>query len=255
MAVNKEILKIKFKNYIKTFDLNDENIERKYFHSLRVMDLAENIAISENLNENDIEICLVAGLLHDYARFTQWTIYHTYSDLKSVDHGDLGVEMLFNRNEVLKIYTNVKNYDEIYDAIKYHNKYSVSDILSEHNKKITFIIRDADKLDIFDLLVQGAINLKESHEEISKEIEKQFYENKSINYKIVNNENDDIMLKLAMLFDLKYKYSIKYVLENNILDKLYSKIKNKKRFKKYFEYMNDYLINLLNKLQWYSIKN
>ena len=245
MTVNKDNLKNKFTNYVETFDLNDENIKRKYFHSLRVMNLAENIAISENLNENDIEISLVAGLLHDYARFTQWTNYHTYNDLNSVDHGDLGVQLLFNKNEILNLYTNVKNYDEIYDAIKNHNKYSVLENLSTHNKEIAYIVRDADKLDIFDIFVQDILKLKESNDEISEEVKKNFYKNKSINYQNIKNDNDDIILKLAMLFDLHYKYSIKYVIENNLLDKLFSKIKDKQKFKEYFEYMNNYLINLL----------
>lgn len=246
MKIKKENLITEFTNYVKKFDLNDKNIERKYFHSLRVMNLAESIAISEKLNENDIEISLVAGLLHDYARFTQWINYHTYSDLKSIDHGDLGVKLLFNKNEIINFYDNIKNYDEIYDAIKYHNKYSVSDKLSNHNEKIVYIVRDADKLDIFDIFTQGDLNLKECNDEISKEVQKNFYENKSINYKIINNDNDDIILKLAMLFDLKYKYSIKYIIENKILDKLYSSIKDKEKFKGYFKYMNNYLINSLN---------
>ena len=246
MDVSKESLTDKFTNYTKEFDMNDKNIERKYFHSLRVMNLAESIAISEKLNENDIEISIVAGLLHDYARFTQWTNYHTYSDLKSIDHGDLGVELLFNQNEILNLYDNIKNYDEIYDAIKYHNKYSVSNKLSNHNKKIAYIVRDADKLDIFDIFIKGYLSFKECNNDISKEVQKNFYENKSINYKIISNDNDDIILKLAMLFDLKYKYSMKYVLENNILDKLYSNIKHKEKFKDYFKYMNNYLSNNLN---------
>lgn len=244
MAEIKEQLINKFINYANTFDLNDENIKRKYFHSLRVMSWAEKIAISENLGKNDIEVSLVSGLLHDYARFTQWKIYHTYSDLKSVDHGDLGVEMLFKNNEILNFYTKVKNYDEIYNAIKYHNKHSVPANLSRHNKEIAYIVRDADKLDIFNIFVQGTLNLKESDDEISEEVKKFFYKNKSINYKIINNENDDIILKIAMLFDLKYRYSIKYIIENNLLDKLYMNIKDKERFKEYFEYMKKYLISL-----------
>lgn len=237
----KKDLKNKFKKYVETFDFNDENIERKYFHSLRVMDLSENIAISENISENDIEISLVAGLLHDYARFIQWTKYHTYNDLESVDHGDLGVEILFNENEILKLYDNVKNYDEIYDAIKYHNKYSVEENLSTHNKKIVHIVRDADKLDIFYEFAQCIIELEESEDEISDEVKKSFYENKSISYKIINNPNDKIILTLAMLFDLKYKYSVNYVIENNLLDRFYSNIKNKQIFTEYFEYMNNFL--------------
>lgn len=245
MTELKEDLKNKFKSYAETFDLNDENIERKYFHSLRVMDISENLARSENLDDNDIEISIVAGLLHDYARFTQWTIYHTYNDLESIDHGDLGVDVLFNKNEILNIYTNVKNYDEIYDAIKYHNKHSVSENLSTHNANIAYIIRDADKLDNFDILVKGILNLKESNDEISEEIKKEFYENKSINHKKVKNDSDDIVLKIAMLFDLKYKYSIKYVVDNKLLDKLLFKINDKQKYKEYFDYMNNYLMNQL----------
>ena len=240
----KEELINKFTNYVNTFDMNDENIKRKYFHSLRVMDMAEKIAISEKLYKNDIEISVISGLLHDYARFTQWKNYHTYNDLKSVDHGDLGVEMLFNNNEILNFYNNAKNYDEIYDAIKYHNKHSVSENLSKHNEKIAYIVRDADKLDIFNLFIQGVWNLNESDDDISEEVKKTFYKNESINYNIINNENDGIILRIAMLFDLKYQYSINYVIENNLLDKLYANIKNKERFKEYFEYMKKYFISL-----------
>ena len=246
MNINKESLITKFTDYVQHFELNDNNIERKYYHSLRVMNFAENIAISEKFNENDIEISIVAGLLHDYARFTQWTNYHTYNDIESIDHGDLGVELLFDKNEIVNFYDNSKNYGVIYDAIKYHNKSFVPDKLSDHENKIAYIIRDADKLDIFNIFIQGGLTLKESKDDISKEIQKSFYENKCINYKDITNDNEDTLLKLAMIYDLKYKYSVKYILENNILDKLYSKIKNKEKFKEYFNYMNNYLNDFLN---------
>lgn len=232
-----------FTNYYNNFNVEDNNIKRKYYHSLRVMKFSKEIAYSENLNENDIEISIVAGLLHDYARFIQWTKYHTYSDIESIDHGNLGVELLFGQNEILKFYTNVKNFDEIYDAIKYHNKHSVPDTLSQHNKKICYIVRDADKLDIFDIFVNGILDFKEDNAEISEEVKKDFFNNRSINYSIIKNDNDDLILKIAMLFDLKYKYSVDYIVNNKILEKLYGKIKNKEMFKEYFKYMNDYLLS------------
>ena len=73
MKFIKENLIGKFLKYVNEYDTNDENITRKYYHSIRVMNFSENIAISERLSENDIEIAVVAGLLHDYARFIQWT--------------------------------------------------------------------------------------------------------------------------------------------------------------------------------------
>ena len=42
-----------FKNYVNKFDINDENILRKYNHSLSVMQNAKEIAISLKLSSND----------------------------------------------------------------------------------------------------------------------------------------------------------------------------------------------------------
>ena len=241
MKFIKENLIGKFLKYVNEYDTNDENITRKYYHSIRVMNFSENIAISERLSENDIEIAVVAGLLHDYARFIQWTNYHTYSDIESIDHGNLSSELLFNKNEIFNFYKNVKNYDELYDAIKYHNKYKVPSKISAHNRIICYIVRDADKLDIFDMLVNNNLDLKETEVEISGKVKKSFFNNQTIDYKIIKSSSDDIIFKLAMLFDLKYKYSINYIIDNNIINKLYEKIKNKKKVEIYFKYMTEYM--------------
>ena len=41
-----------------------------------------------------IELASLIGLLHDIARFEQYTKYKTFNDLESFDHGDYGVEIL-----------------------------------------------------------------------------------------------------------------------------------------------------------------
>lgn len=74
--------------------MNDENIKRKYYHSIRVMKFAKNIAENLKLEENIIELAIVAEILHDYGRFEQWENYKTYSDVDSLDHGDLAVDLL-----------------------------------------------------------------------------------------------------------------------------------------------------------------
>ena len=86
-----ERLKEIFKKYVDTFDTSERAIERKYVHSLRVMDLCDMLAKANNYNEKDIELSNIIGLLHDYGRFPQWTKYKTYNDLTSIDHADLGV--------------------------------------------------------------------------------------------------------------------------------------------------------------------
>lgn len=54
-----------FDEYVGNFDLKDEGILRKKEHSYRVMNFAKSIAESLKLNEADIYIATLAGLVHD----------------------------------------------------------------------------------------------------------------------------------------------------------------------------------------------
>ena len=238
--MNKEELKKIFKEYVNSFDMNDKMIELKYLHSCRVMELADAIAKHSNFSEKDIEISNIVGLLHDYARFPQWTKYKTYSDLKSIDHADLAVELLFE--DVIKKYTTNKEfYDEIYDAIKYHNKLSIPNNLSEHNTLLCKVIRDADKLDIFYLYSIDKDLILEDNESVTPKVEQDFLLGKQVDRRDINNKTDNILLDLSMVYDLNFDYSFKYLKETKLIEKIYKEIENKEKYKKYFEYIIKYI--------------
>ncbi|MBR6690528.1 MAG: HD domain-containing protein [Bacilli bacterium] len=236
-----ESLKEIFKNYVKNYDMNELAIIRKYYHSYRVMDLCIYIANKNNFSEKDTQISTLVGLLHDYARFEQWTKYKTYSDLNSIDHGDLAVKKLFDNNEIKDYCLNKEYYDEIYDAIKYHNKINFSDEISVHNKLICKVIRDADKLDIFYLLGAEKDLMKQDNKNISEKIKEDFYNHKQISRKEIQTENDNILLDLSMVYDLNFKCSFEYLKENNLINKMFENIVDKDRFKEYFDYINKYI--------------
>lgn len=239
--MNIENFKNIFRSHVEQYDMNDTAILRKLYHSYRVMDFCVLLAKYNNFSDENTEISILVGLLHDYARFDQWTKYKTYSDIKSIDHGDLAVEKLFDNNEIKNYCLNKEYYDEIYDAIKYHNKISIPDDISEHNKLICKVIRDADKLDILYLYGEMPNLVEKDMEKISKKIEKEFYSNKLINRKEVKNKNDNFILHLAMIYDLNFKYSFEYIKNYNLLDKIYKNIEDKDRFKPYFDHMKNYV--------------
>ena len=83
-----------FFKYVEQFDLTDERIQRKKFHSIRVQKISEKIAEDLKLNEEYIDIASLIGLLHDIGRFEQEKQYHTFDDNKSFDHGDYGAILL-----------------------------------------------------------------------------------------------------------------------------------------------------------------
>lgn len=230
-----------FKNYVYKFDINDENIMRKYYHSLRVMDLAKKIAIANNLSEEDIEVAMIIGLLHDYARFEQWKNYNTYKDSKSFDHGDMSVKILFEDNEINKYYNVKENYGKIYNAIKYHNKLLIPDFLNDEEILMCKIIRDADKLDIFTLIINGKIDFYGDDSIITKEVEEDFFKRETIDRKKIRNQSDIILLRLAMIYDINFEFSYNYIKDNRIIDKLLDKLENKEKYKKYFEYVRGFM--------------
>ena len=236
-----EKIKKNFKIHAEKYDMNDIAIIRKFYHSYRVMDFCMLLAKYNNFNDDDTNIAMLVGLLHDYSRFEQWTNYKTYSDIKSIDHGNLATERLFKDREILNYCKNIEYYDEIYDAIKYHNKYSYPEYLSEHNKLLCKIIRDADKLDIFYLLGINKELIPEDDGAISDKVKETFYSNKAISRLDCKNKNDDILLDIAMIFDLQFDYSLKYIKEMKLIDKIYENIENKAMFKPYFDYINKYI--------------
>jgi len=230
-----------FKNYVNKFDIKDANIKGKYHHSCRVKELSKLIAKHTGLNDKDIKIVEVIGLLHDYGRFPQWEKYHTYVDHESIDHAELGVELLFEKGDIKKFWPKEENYDEIYDAIKYHNKYKISDHLSNYKKTLCKIIRDADKVDILYLLSENIIKEQETDEPITEKISKDFKSKKLLLTTDKRNPNDTILAHLAFVFDLNYKYSFRYLYENKIIDKYFEQIKNKEKFRIYFEIVQKYI--------------
>lgn len=230
-----------FEKYVSNFDLEDVNLQRKHYHSIRVKSLSQLIAKYAGFNDEDAKIAEVVGLLHDYARFPQWRDYHTYNDLESIDHADLAVKLLFEDGDIKKFWTKEEDYDEIYDAIKYHNKYEIPDNLSEHNETLCKVIRDADKLDLFYLLAEGLIEEHEDTELISDKIKSDFLNHKSLRRVDVKNGNDFILLHLAFVFDLNFKYSFEHLYERKLISRYFELIKDKGLFKPYFDIAERYI--------------
>lgn len=69
MIVNLEKSKEEFLKYTENYDLENESIKRKQLHSLRVMRISKEIASGLNLNDDEKQIAILIGLLHDIARF------------------------------------------------------------------------------------------------------------------------------------------------------------------------------------------
>lgn len=113
-------------------------------HSLRVHALAVKIVAGEDLEP--VVPYVVAALLHDIGRFTQFERFMTYRDDVSVDHGDLGATVLQEGDFLEEL--NVPERDCVITAVRLHNKRELPAGLDPLVRSVCEVVRDADKLDI-----------------------------------------------------------------------------------------------------------
>ena len=205
-----DMIKI-FTEYVKTFDLKEPAIMNKFHHSFRVMEFARDIAISLDLDAEDIMLASIIGLFHDIGRFEQWTKYKTFEDSDSIDHGDLSVEIL--ESLMPKITDNEYLKNIIISSVKNHNKFKIEDKLDGRGMIMAKLVRDADKLDI--MTEQGNI-LKRNHE-VNEKLVNCLKNHEMINNEDVKNEMDSLFRLIGFIFDLNFKYSISYILDNDIV--------------------------------------
>ena len=155
---DKKRIDLAFKEYTDRYDSSDIKIKLKTDHTYRVADNAVLIAQDLGLSENSVFLSYCMGVLHDFGRFEQVKRYGTFVDRASVDHAELGADLLFKEGHIRDFFDendpdpDTLNLIEL--VIRQHNKLSLPDTLNEKERLFCNIIRDADKIDIFRVLAE-----------------------------------------------------------------------------------------------------
>ena len=101
-----------FEQYMKNFDMNNANIKVKYFHSLKTMELAKDIATNLGVfTEEEITVCELIGLFHEIGSFDKNPEFHIIND-NNEDYTNKTLELLFTNGMIRKITPETK-YDGI----------------------------------------------------------------------------------------------------------------------------------------------
>ena len=249
-----------FDNYIDKFVLKhpdlEENIQIKADHSKKVSLEIVGIANNLKLNTCDNLLAETIGLFHDVGRFKQYVKYKTFSDSRSQNHSELGVEVL-KENKVLKDLSEEER-EIIYKAIINHSR---ADIIPDKNDRVIFfskLIRDADKLDIWRLITEYYM-VKEQKNGDNKTLELELPDNKEISdevlHAIINKQivlkesmktlNDFKLLQIAWIFDLNFNYSINRVCQKKYLEKIFAALPKNEKVDQIKEIVDKYFKNYI----------
>ncbi|MBQ2937304.1 MAG: HD domain-containing protein [Clostridia bacterium] len=224
MNINLNKAKKEFIKYTEQYNLENENIKRKQLHSIRVMELSKEIATKLGMPQEDIDLATLIGLLHDIARFEQYTQFQTFRDLESFDHGDYAIKIL---EKDIRKYIETDSYDDIIKvAIKNHNKYQIEEGLKDKELVFAKIVRDADKLDIFYESVEmfwNGIENQINDSKISENVMNEFKTNRQITRKKNSSNNpsvNEVISVIAFIFDMNFKESFEILQKEDYINKI-----------------------------------
>ncbi len=127
------------------------HIDLKRQHSFDVLENAKAIVASLKMSLEDERLILLAALFHDVGRFPQYVRYKTFLDRKSKDHGILGTIVL-GQDELLPPLAPEER-RLVRAAVAMHNRKEVPQQISSRLRQIVEVVRDADKLDIYRVMV------------------------------------------------------------------------------------------------------
>ena len=138
--------------YVDTFRGADGELppmmQLKREHTSHVVENARAIAMGEGFDAETARACETAALLHDTGRYEQLRRYNTFRDSDSVDHAVFSHDIVVEKGWL----DGDPQRETILTAGLVHNRRDVPDGLAPLTEAAVYVVRDADKLDIFRVL-------------------------------------------------------------------------------------------------------
>ena len=244
-----------FHNYADSFYGKDEyinaNLKLKQDHTDRVCDETTWLCDQMNLSQSDKFIALTVALFHDVGRFEQFIKYQTYVDPKSINHCLLALEELAE-NKTLDILT-LREKTIIETAIKLHGIKKLPDNLDPGADLFTKIIRDADKIDIYHVVIVGYKKYLENPEDFDLEIEypigpdctqkvvEDILNCRHVDYKELKTLNDFRLMQLGWVYDINFTQTLVRIKQRRYLHELIEMLPKNKSTVKVAEHIITYV--------------
>jgi HD superfamily phosphohydrolase YqeK len=233
--MNKEQLgKLKqwFDGFVAGFYGEDEyvnaNIKLKEDHSRRVC--KETLFLTDELHfdEKRRRLAEAIALLHDVGRFPQFAKYRTYHDPRSINHCLLAVNVL-KEHRVLDALEQAEK-QMILKAIEYHGVKELPENLDEDTLLFCRLIRDADKLDIYRVVIQAYTQQRDDPDNFKFEVElpdeprcspniiQAILNGENIDYAKLRTWNDMKLINLAWIYDVNFIPTLKRIKQRRAIE-------------------------------------
>jgi hypothetical protein len=231
----------------------DKYIELKYQHIHRVCHEINDLADSLNLSDEHKRLAEIIALFHDLGRFQQFALYKTFSDDKSENHSKLAIKIL-DENEMWDFIDREDEYI-IRAAIMNHNTKFIDPRLEGDQLFFTQLIRDADKLDIYNLLIDYYQTEGEKNSLLQLDLPDEPGINENHYQEILSGStgsmsnmvtlNDFKLLQIGWIYDINFARTYQEIKDRKYLDQLFAVLPEDDKMTQLYSVANDFLENKL----------
>ena len=228
LQIDRKKVNTAFAEYAAGYDADDVKVRLKIDHTYRVASFTERIAESLSLDRTDVDLAWLAGMLHDIGRFEQLKRYGTFLDRLSVDHAELGADILF-MDGLINIFAEMDSIPEcrvmLETAIRLHNKLALPEDLDDRTGMYSNILRDADKCDIFRVLTEPPFDernrkIMQAKEPAGESVMQYVRKHQCVPRNKEYTAFEGLISQCCMAFELVYPESRRIVKEQGYLDML-----------------------------------
>ncbi len=206
---------------------SDLMIQLKRDHCLEVAAVALDLMKSAGVDAHDLLLAEIAGLYHDIGRFIQYRKYRTFSDARSENHSILALAVI-DEHKLLD-FMPLEDRQLIRDTILYHNRAHVPDGLNARESLFAGMLRDADKIDIYRVVLHyyenpstldGVTLELPDIPEVTPSILASLNSRRPVKMTELKSINDFKLCQLAWIYDLNLPRSREIFRERNYLDRM-----------------------------------
>lgn len=225
-----------FNQYIKGFDMNKGNVKVLYFHSIKMMDLCKDIASNLGIfTEEEVIVCGFIGLFHDIGLFSNKMKFSVMLD-GTIDYSKKSVDIIFDSDKLIRDITNDTKYDDVIKISIYcQNKVGLPNGLNDKMLHFCKVLKDAHTIDNFRMVINYPYMDMHIDNFPNDLVYNTFKQYQVITNKVSDNDADNILEVLSLIFGLNYHYSYILLKQEECVDKLIASLKMKdKSIKKFF---------------------
>ena len=222
-----------FQRFVATFragsPAGQRNYDLKVEHTLRVCEIMERLSASLDHSPEERSLASAIAICHDVGRFPQYRDFGTFNDATSTNHAALSVQTLINEGVLAVLDDDSRGL--LVQSVALHNAFVLQGDLPPHARRFALLIRDADKLDIWRVMIEYCTAPREERASAviwelpdtgscSDRALEEVAAGRMLNRSLLKTVDDFKLLQLSWAFDLNFSESFRMVLERGYLETL-----------------------------------